>query len=737
MRRSLKRMRSAHLLRRFVLPILAIAAAILAAVIVPLAWSKWEADQAAFRRQSALMDVAVDKLRAAIAHDQESATVWDDAVHNVRKGDKNWIDANLGLWMHSYFGHDGGFVLDPKDRPVFSSFQGSLIDNKEFDHLEPAVMPLVSALRFKLRQGVTDELNDRVLSLGVSDLTIFLGRPAVVSIKPIISDSGNIKQVPGEEYLHVAVRLLDGDVLRELADNYMLDGLRFSWTNDSSSKEASIALKTSAGDTLGFLSWRPYRPGSDVVYSMIPTLAAVFLIVMTVLSVLVIAVKRRSLKLVSSEVTIRHLAFHDTLTGLPNRLYFEEVLDREIRRVRNGASSLALLYLDLDRFKQVNDSLGHPAGDELIVQFASRLKLLTASGDIVARVGGDEFTIIAPTGSGQERVETLCMRVVDAMRTPFEINGAHVFVGVSVGVACAPQDGQGRVELTRKADIALYEAKTTGRGRFAIFDERMDSAIQRRRTVERDLREALRTGEQLEAFFQPVYSAADRKLAGVEALMRWIHPASGFIPPDVFIPIAEETGLIEKVGEVVLRQACATAAALGIETVAVNVSAIELRNPGFASRVAATLMAAGLQPSRLELEVTESAIIDISGSTQENITALRELGIEISIDDFGTGFSSLGRLQNLAVDRIKIDRSFITGFGGSGSDEAIVKAIVDLAQAVGLKTTAEGVETPLQEQRLREMGCDHLQGYLLGKPMRSADLEALVGNMELAKANSA
>jgi EAL domain-containing protein (putative c-di-GMP-specific phosphodiesterase class I) len=244
--------------------------------------------------------------------------------------------------------------------------------------------------------------------------------------------------------------------------------------------------------------------------------------------------------------------------------------------------------------------------------------------------------------------------------------------------------------------------------------------------VERDLRAALVSGNQLEAYFQPICAAESGTIVGAEALMRWIHPESGFIPPDVFIPVAEESGLIEKIGEVVLRQACDAASRWPIETVAVNVSAIELRNPGFATRVAATLMATGLQPHRLELEVTESAIVDDSGSAQENIAALRELGVAIAIDDFGTGFSSLARLQHLDVDRIKIDRSFINGFGKSGSNEAIVKAIVDLARAVGLATTAEGVETPAQQERLMEIGCDHLQGYLLGKPMRRADMEQLL-----------
>jgi diguanylate cyclase (GGDEF)-like protein len=732
-----RRVRTRPFLRKYVLPIAAIALAIVAAVSIPLIWSKTETDRIAFHREENLVTLAVSRLRASIAHNQESATVWDDAVRNVRKADMEWIDANLGAWMHTYFGHDGAFVLDPRDKPVFSSFDGAVIDNGAFENVGPAVLPLVAALRDKLRRSDTSEISDRVLSQGASDIAVFLGRPAIISVKPIVSDTGRIEQTPGEEYLHVAIRLLDGGVLKELAEGYLVEGLRFAWTDDAVGGEASFPLRTSRGDTLGYFIWRPYQPGSDVAHRLAPTLMGACAMIIAILGVLLVAVRRRSLKLMSSELTIRHLAFHDRLTGLPNRIHFEEVLDREVRRVKNGFSQLAVLYLDLDRFKQVNDSLGHPAGDQLIVQFANRLKLLTGSGDIVARVGGDEFTVIMPRPCSPDQLSNFCSRLIEAVRKPFDIDGSQVFIGVSVGVACAPEDGLDPIELTRKADIALYNAKSSGRSRYAIFKQGMDAAIQRRRTLEHDLREALRAGDQLEAYFQPICSAEDRTIIGAEALMRWIHPSSGFIAPDVFIPVAEETGLIEKLGELILRQACNAAVHWQMERIAVNVSAIELRNPGYAARVAATLLATGLQPRCLELEVTESAIVDNSGSVQENIAALRDLGVSIALDDFGTGFSSLARLQHLEVDRIKIDRSFIAGFGKAGSDEAIVKAVVDLARAIGLKTTAEGVETVEQERRLREIGCDDLQGYLLGKPMRRSDLEQRLQARPLAEARLA
>ena len=284
-----------------------------------------------------------------------------------------------------------------------------------------------------------------------------------------------------------------------------------------------------------------------------------------------------------------------------------------------------------------------------------------------------------------------------------------------------------RTELTRKADIALYHAKGTGRSRYAVFGKNMDAIIQERRNIERDLRTALQTSDEIRVHYQPLYSARSQQITGVEALLRWHHPERGWIGPDIFIPVAEETGLMEALGERVLSEACGAAKGWPIKTLAVNVSAIELRNPGFAARVAHTLLSTGMEARRLELEVTESALTDNSGHCEQNVRALRELGVRIALDDFGTGFSSLGRLQQLDVDRIKIDRRFVQGCGSSGDDEAIVQAIVDLAHAKGLQITAEGVETHEQSEFLRQIGCDELQGFLLSRPVSMSDIDRIFG----------
>ena len=387
-----------------------------------------------------------------------------------------------------------------------------------------------------------------------------------------------------------------------------------------------------------------------------------------------------------------------------------------------------MLYLDLDRFKQVNDTLGHPAGDELIRQFGARLVAIVDPSYTVARLGGDEFMILVPHVDNEAEIEQLGQALIASARTPFDIHGNQIFVGVSVGAAIAPDDGTERVELTRKADVALYHAKMSGRSCYARFSEEMDVMLHKRRRIEQDLRAALAQPEdgQLRVHYQPVYASRGGAITGFEALLRWQHPTLGMIAPETFIHIAEEAGLIERLGQKVLREACLAATAWPGLSVAVNISAIELRNPALPVRVAETLMETGLLPSRLELEITESALTDPSGSCEDNVRALRGMGVRIALDDFGTGFSSLTRLQQLTVDRIKIDRNFVHGFGKAGSDEAIVQAIVDLARATGLKTTAEGVETDDQKSFLRRIGCDELQGFGFSRPLAKEDADRLV-----------
>lgn len=703
---------------------------------VLLYWSTERADTVAVERQRVLVELVLSKLMSSVAHEQESVTVWDDALQAVEdyKNSREWVDTNLGSWMFTYFGHDGAFVLSPNNDVIYASSGGSVAGVSAFHELQPATTVLVDDLRSRLRAGDQKGVSDRVLTPGAADIAMVDGRPAVVSVKPIVSDTGEITVVPGQEYLHVALRYLDSSLLQELRHDYLFEGLRFAWRNNAAGGEAASPLKAVSGELMGYFIWSPLRPGSAVRADILPVLIVLSAIGFALLALLLAGLRRRSVNLRRSQEVIRHLAAHDVLTGLPNRAQFATRLDNALQKTRTMGEKVALLYLDLDRFKQVNDTLGHPAGDELLREFADRLRRLTRDCDTVARLSGDEFTIILRNVGSVDDAEHLCRRIIESARHPFDVAGTQVFVGVSVGVAIAPCDGIDRIEITRRADVALYSAKARGRSEFAIFSPDMDRLIKERRDLERDLRHALDVPGQLQVYYQPLFDAKSHKLTGIEALVRWHHPDRGSVAPDIFIPLAEETGLIERVGEFVLKEAAQTAVHWPVATLAVNVSAIELKNAAYAVRVAAILMSCGMDPKRLELEVTESALADTHEVCVQNITALRELGVRFALDDFGTGFSSLSRLQQLDVDRIKIDRSFVQGFGSDNGDEAIVRAIVDLARATGLRTTAEGVETQEQDAFLRSIGCDELQGFLFSKPVSRLDLPHLISEASAANA---
>jgi diguanylate cyclase (GGDEF)-like protein len=716
---------SPKFLFRATLPILGIAMAVCFAIFALLAWSSRMTDEIAVERQEGLLALVLSQVQFSIAHDQESATVWDEAVRQVKSPDSaEWLNTNLGGWMTTYFGHDAVYILDPKDNGLFAFAGGKMIDRAAYDSVKASVAPLALKLRESLRHPDPKGYGDRVLSAGASEILTLDSRPAIVSVKPIVSDTGNIQQTVDETYLHVSVRYLDKSFIADLERDYLFDGLRYALQNGLQAGEYSYPLRSTAGNTIGYFIWQPYRPGSTVMTQVGPAFVGIVLLMLASMAILLAVLSLRSAKLRASEERMNFLALHDSLTGLPNRAHFNDRLDGALSNVKNA--SVAVLYLDLDRFKQVNDTLGHPVGDELIRQFTTRLKDIIDQKTFMARIGGDEFTIVFPNFGPISALETLCEQIITIVRHPFDIDGNHIFIGVSIGVATAPQDGTGGDELVRKADIALYHAKTAGRGRFAVFGKEMDAMLQQRRTLERELREAMKSETEIQVHYQPLYSAKEQRITGVEALLRWQHPERGWISPEVFIPIAEEAGLIEALGERVLRQACSESRSWPIQTLAVNVSAVELRNPAYAMKIAKLLLAIGMDPRRLELEITESTLTDSAGHCEHNIRALRALGVTIALDDFGTGFSSLGRLQQLEVDRIKIDRSFVQGFGRSANDEDIVRAIVNLAHAKGLRTTAEGVETTEQNDFLRQIGCDDLQGFLLSRPVSVMGIERLL-----------
>ena len=428
------------------------------------------------------------------------------------------------------------------------------------------------------------------------------------------------------------------------------------------------------------------------------------------------------------EAKIAYMAQHDALTDLPNRLQLYEQLQQTLARPKRG-EHVAVFCLDLDRFKEVNDTHGHPVGDLLLQSVAGRLRQCIRDTDMVARLGGDEFAIVQAGASQPTNATSLASRLIEVIGAPYEIGGRQVTVELSIGIALAPDDGVDPEQLLKNADLALYRAKSDGRGLYRFFEPEMDARMQARRTLEIDLRKAITNGE-FELFYQPLVDMKTEYVTGFEALIRWRHPERGMIPPLDFIAVAEETGLIVPIGDWVLRQACAEAATWPSDVkIAVNLSPIQFKNKNLLLTVISALATSGLSANRLELEITESVLLQDGDATLAILHELRGLGVRISMDDFGTGYSSLSYLRKFPFDKIKIDQSFIFDMSDHNDSLAIVRAVIAMGSGLGIATTAEGVETTEQFKQLKLEGCTEVQGYLFSPPRPAAEVKGLLASI--------
>ena len=441
---------------------------------------------------------------------------------------------------------------------------------------------------------------------------------------------------------------------------------------------------------------------------------------------------------------IRSLAYFDALTGLPNRELFREQIDKAIERCRRIDKPMALLFLDIDRFKKVNDSLGHSSGDVLLTEVADRLRAAVRGGDSIgrltqtteagqaagggiSRLGGDEFTVVVADLEHPQDAARVARRILHALSRPFQIGGQEIFAGCSIGIAVWPEDGANSELLLRSADLAMYHAKSRGGGAYAFFNASMNLATTRRLTLESQLRRGLERDE-FHLVYQPIRDTRTGRVSAVEALVRWTDGGGQSVSPAEFIPIVEEAGLIVDLGAFVLRTACRQARAWQDQGIApirmsVNISVHQLRRAGIVDSIDQILFESNLAADRLELEITESSMLDANPNISAAISRLTEMGIGLALDDFGTGYSSLSALQRFPIERLKIDRSFVAGVGGDPNDEALVSAIVALAKRLSIEVVAEGVETEEQARYLSELGCRELQGYLFSRPLAAADVE--------------
>ena len=437
---------------------------------------------------------------------------------------------------------------------------------------------------------------------------------------------------------------------------------------------------------------------------------------------------------VRREEQIRHMAHHDSLTGLPNRELFQNRLSEALEKSRLKNHNLALIYLDLDHFKEVNDTLGHDVGDQLLKQVIKRIQAVLSGEDLFARLGGDEFAIIRECATCSENIAALAKQIINATSNPYKIANNDIVIGASIGISMV-EDGnikdRGSSELQKKADIALYSAKNAGRGIYHFFKEEMDVELNKRKALELDLRRAVSELQQFEIHYQPQLSNVTGRITGFEALLRWHHPTYGMVPPDEFIPLAEDIGEIETIGNFVLKRACQALNRHAGISVAVNFSPIQFRNKNLPGIVERHLQEINFAPERLEIEVTERTLLDNSTSVIQTLSQLKDMGISIVMDDFGTGYSSLSYLRQFPFDKIKIDRDFIHDIVNNENDQAIINAIIYLGKQLGMTVVAEGIENSEQVELLSAAGCDEMQGYHYSRPVPEDSIEYLLNEYRL------
>ena len=713
-----------------VVPIGVIVAVAIVCIVVAVLSSAQRADEVAIDHENQLLSGALANYGTRVLREIDSVASSQSATQNIRrKFDPLWADERAGVWLAAYFKHDYILVFDGQDNPVYSLIGHHAADKAWFAKARPELIELLDFMRgrsttmpgaIRLGQSVPAETGARNNAVALRSI---LGQPAAVATVAVASDAGLSPAADIAAPIMLSVKFINADVLASIATQLGLVNLRA--IDDDAVPPGDFVYRLTApnGERIAHFAWTPKQPGAEIVQSVVPFIA-VALAGFALLAAFVLRYMRRTaVAIVAGETRLRYLAMHDPLCGLPNRIFFGERLEAVIDEVHSSKSPAAVLYIDLDHFKDVNDTLGHPVGDELIRNVTLRLSNTLRGGDLVARLGGDEFAVISAIGNDTTKTMALAQRLITAICAPYNIGGQNIVIGASIGIALIDRDSGGAADIMRYADMALYRAKNEGRNRACVYDAAMDADLSKRKLLEGDLRQAIEEG-QLRLMYQPIVNKSGDTMMGVEALCRWNHPTRGEISPVEFIAIAEHSGLIVELGAWVLRQALIDGKAWPSLTVAVNVSPLQFRRADFAELVERTLHETGFDPSRLELELTETVLLGNIDTAEAGMLRLKALGVRLALDVFGTGYSSLLYLRRFPFDKLKIDRSFVLSIEKAADAAAIVHAVVSLGRGLGMKVTAEGVETADQHLFLRAAGVHFMQGYRFGKATTPAEISA-------------
>ncbi|MBU1175037.1 MAG: diguanylate cyclase [Alphaproteobacteria bacterium] len=719
------------------LPVLLSVVFTFALVSVLIYVSAEKSDEKAADREQTLVRHFLDQQQDVLRQYQANIVGWDDALVAVEAPyDAAWVEANLGVELHETAGIDMVFLLDPHLAPVFAMFEGEAIQTSNYKRYADAFGPFAERLREIDWQGALAAYTEGVSHVlpSIGDAMLLDGKPALVGFMPVASDSGRFTYRPGSEYIHIAVQFLDDELAGAVNDSLLVRGGHFDLPgNVVQPNEIRVPIADRYGATIAEFSWYPGQPGAGILADSLPAMIAGFAVTLGIVIALIYGLMRSTRQIEASRTAAQHMAFHDKLTGLANRALFEDRLNAAVAAARRGPNGIALLMIDLDRFKQVNDTLGHEAGDDLIRQVAVRMRPLLRETDTIARLGGDEFAVIQTDVRSISDVTVVAERVIRAIAAPFEVAQSQAFVGASIGIALAPSDALAGVELARKADIALYEAKSAGRNQYKLFEDRMSEAVRRRQTIEEELRHALSRSDGLDVDFVPLIRGDGTQIVGVTAEIVWNHSSLGRIGRDRFIPVAESCGLIEPLGDFVLQAACSFGAKRPGLRVGVRVYSAQLRNPLFFNKLFTMLDETGMQPENLELDIGEKMMSDKEPVAATTLRKLSGVGVNIALSDFGSGFRALALLQKYQVNRINIDRDFFDQLADCPDPEAITHAVVWLARAIGVEVSAEGVDSDEQKNFLHRMGVMSFQGEVFTPELQAKILrDALERVPELA-----
>ncbi|TPQ51611.1 hypothetical protein C2U72_07395 [Prosthecomicrobium hirschii] len=697
------------------------------------AWTSQQANDLAVDRQVRLATNGLEQEIERIGTEVQTGAVSDDAYRRIHiRFDADFAERAFGARLWRDYRHDMTLLIGPGRAILQAHVAGRMTEPKDLKSVLVDVSGPLERVRNQIAEIVRRPLgqDDPELMVGkiVRETAVLRvgDRAALVAVSALVPEDGKGLKKSVPPTVVVAVKFVAGDLLARMARQFVLPELQFVPIENHEAVaavgRASATVKTSGDQTLGFLVWAPSQPGYQMMRHLAPLIVIATALFVIFALIVVVKFQRRTAELAKSEERAKRSAMHDALSGLANRVLFAERLEAALVEVEvDPKRSCAIVYVDLDRFKDVNDTLGHQAGDEVIRVTAKRLDSLMRPGDTAARISGDEFAMVVRSAPDRAELEQRLGAIVREIARPIAIGDRTVYPGGSVGCALAPEHGKERADLQHKADLALYRAKAGGRGRWLIFSPEMDDGFRRVQQMRQDLRASINEGR-LTVLYQPYFSVAEMRAIGVEARVAWDHPTRGRLSAGEFIPVAEQCGLIREIGAFILHRAARDMHRWPGVRLAVNVSPLEIRQADFAESLMRILEDEGLDPARLQVDITENILLTDADAAITAIATLRKAGIRVALDEFGSGQSSFNYLSRFRFDTIKIDRSFVAKLETSPEVATIVHSMVELANKLGLETVAEGVETFGQFRFIQAAGCQTVQGHLCARPMPATEV---------------